>query len=257
MARKKQRLHFFGQGRNTPVYDELCESPAYRVLTPSERIVLVDFLRTYSRASSWDSEPVPDGFNFSFAHCKEVVSEKWFYSAIKRILAVGFFDCPPEIQEGKPMAPRRFVPSRRWAKYKPSATEAKQLARFENGKRKRLDRHRKRRTDFRAGLDSPNEEKPKGNGVRGHHWNGVRGHEILKPAATGTEYVDTMAQNGVSDRNKVRGLSIAIRTAPLEGGTLTERTPDWDWLEDLLLLKFLDWPWEGLDSEIAVLASRN
>lgn len=166
MSRSKGKGHkprgTFGTGHSTPIYEELQESPAYQVLTSAQRCVLVDMLRQYSRASSWDTTAIPDGFQYTFGHCREPVSEVTFLNAVNRFREVGFFRVPPDIQEFRPAAPRRFVPSSDWRTFKPpKSQQAKMFAQSEK-KKSRLENKRKRRTDFRVSVGkSKNGKSPK------------------------------------------------------------------------------------------------
>lgn len=149
----------FGIGRGTQLRWDLLDSVAYNVLTPMQAQILNDMLRTYYRASNWDTAGVPGGFTYTYSQCRVFASEKTFYRAIRRICLVGFFRCPPEIQENRPAAPYRFVESADWMKYEPTVDEQSVLRKFKADKNRRLAQKKRRRTDFRVGLGQSEREK--------------------------------------------------------------------------------------------------
>lgn len=158
---RPKRRYSYGQGAFTLLYDELRSKLAYQDLSPTHRLVLLDMLRVYGRASNGDTVGVSSGFIYTYSHCQEVVSRNEFYRAIRRILEVGFFDAPPEKQELRAAAPRRFLPSNRWQKYEPAREQASKLRKRKAKKETRLARDRKRRTDFRTGLGvTPRAKRP-------------------------------------------------------------------------------------------------
>lgn len=138
--RKKYRTprHTFGSGGFLRLYWNVLDSVAYRVLTPSQRLVLIDMLREYFGASSFDTDRIPDGFTYTYGQCTVDITDKTFYSAIRRIRKVGFFDRPIEIQEHRPAAPNRYVPSAAWEKYRPSDIERQKLNEFTVRKKKAI-----------------------------------------------------------------------------------------------------------------------
>lgn len=191
---KEQRLHFFGQGRNTPVYDELRESEAYRVLGHIARLVLIDMLRVYCRASAWDTRLVDGGFAYTLTMCDEPVSKNQFYDAVRRIQEVGFFEDRPDLREKRALAPRQFMPSRRWTKYKPTDAESAKLRRLDAHKTRTRNRDRMRRAKYRDEQSRHPKKKTK-SPERG-------GHQSPERGGYGAEKVASSPRSGEDTRPK-------------------------------------------------------
>ena len=154
---KRRRFGTYGTGKTTPIFDELRRSEAYRILSQTQRLILLDMLRVYCRASCWDTERVPEGFRFTYEQCEERISETGFYQVMRRLLKVGFLSAPPEIQEGRPAAPRRYLPCEDWRSYEPTADERRRLRGFENARKARLKKKKHRRANYWTNT-SPNED---------------------------------------------------------------------------------------------------
>lgn len=159
MSRKKAkktpsaRLTFSaGQKYYTPIFEDIRKTAAYRTLTPNQKVILLDMMRQYHRASAFDTESIDKtGFQYTYGHCMEVVSDTAFYDAIKAILRRGWFECPPIMQEPRPAAPRRYIPSQKWRQYEPTELEGKSLVEKEEGKRAKLASDRLRVADHFSG----------------------------------------------------------------------------------------------------------
>lgn len=159
-GRKRERLGYYGEGAGwTPIHDELKACDAYRILSATERLVLLAWIRVYHKASGADMTELEDGFEYVWAVCDEDVSEGAFYRARKRICLLGFFEQPPDIQSLRPGAPARFTPSREWLRYRATGEEAKAIARHNKTKKDRLRRAQRRRTKFRAEMGSDKNRK--------------------------------------------------------------------------------------------------
>lgn len=149
---KDKGLDTYGTGYPTPLRKEVLESVAYKVLAPTEKLILADMLRAYFRRTHWDKVPLPDGMTFTWTQCQEIVSENSFQSAVRRICRNGFFSAPPEIQERRPCAPRRYGATTKWRDYKATEQEAKRLSRHLESKTVRTTAKRQRRNKFRENL---------------------------------------------------------------------------------------------------------
>lgn len=148
---KNRHLGFFGsEGWFTPIYQELKVTDAYRVLTPSERLILEDLIRVYLKTSNLGKEHLESGFEYTWSVCLENVWEDTLGRAKRRLLEVGFIDAPPEIQSERPGAPTRYQPSSSWRKYKPSADEANKIASYNKRRKKRIAEKNRRRSRFRS-----------------------------------------------------------------------------------------------------------
>ena len=127
-------------------------SNAYRVLRPKQKLVLLDMIRVYRKASSGDKVYPKGGFQYVWEVCEEDVSESAFYRIRQRLVAVGFFSCPAEIQSMRAGAATRFLPSRDWTNFMAKGIEAKKLAERNRSKKKRLSAKQRRLTDHRTSL---------------------------------------------------------------------------------------------------------
>lgn len=158
-SEKNSRPYAYSAGRSIPIPEDVLKSDAYKVLTDFQSRILINFIGAYCRASNWGKRPVPDGFEFTHTTCGLDVSSKRFYQARRRIVDVGFFDCPPEVQVLRPSAPARFVASVDWKAYEPTAEEESRLRKRGAVRRKRLDRDRQRKTDFLSKLPGRKTER--------------------------------------------------------------------------------------------------
>ena len=138
-------------GSGVYVADEMKTVDAWHMLSATERLVLLEMHRAFMRASRFDTEDISgEGFDFPQSYCRELVDDKTFQTARQKIVAVGWFDDPAELQSGKPGMPKRYAPSDRWRTYTPSPEEAAVLRRRRARLESRTKRDRRRRTDFLA-----------------------------------------------------------------------------------------------------------
>lgn len=152
---KRKRLQTYGEGHPTPITMAIVQSEAYKVLKPTDKLVLADALRAYFRVSHWDTDPPKTGFTYTWSQCNESVSQRCFYEAMRKLCAIGFFETPPAIQETKPNAPKRYKQSPLWATYTASTRERADMAMDEAKKQARLSRDVTRRTAFREKATIP------------------------------------------------------------------------------------------------------
>lgn len=148
-SNKKLKHSYYGTGRFTPVYDDLVQSEAYRCLTKATRLILIDMMRTYWRASSFGRMNLSGGFTYSYATCREEISEKRFYEARQRLVDAGFFEFDPMIQPSDPQASKRYLPSSAWTKYKPTKDQRIHLAESNKAKKVRIAGKRQGLANYR------------------------------------------------------------------------------------------------------------
>lgn len=154
---RSRAARHFGSSPFTLVSDELRKSLAYKCLTPTARLVLIDMIGKYHLASQCDKEALgPLGFQYVFLRCSEPVSKNSFYEAVKQIVEHGFFACPPEIQPLSVARPARYLPSTAWRTWSNPDAE-KKLRQREQRKENGIKRDQKRRNDYHR-RDVPSEK---------------------------------------------------------------------------------------------------
>ena len=138
----KQRFKTYGRAHHCVlINNELRESDAYKTLTPSARLVLIDWIGRYNAKSKLDTINIKGtGFTYAYADCTEAVNESTYKAARKAIVAKGFFECPPSMQTLKPGSRHIFIPSTKWRSYKPTVVEAKVIATGNKSRKKALQR---------------------------------------------------------------------------------------------------------------------
>jgi hypothetical protein len=205
MPKQKTRpMDTFGGRYNVPVSDELRLSLAYKILTHTQKLILIDMLRVYCSASWWDTQPVnAEAFCYTYKQCTETVSDKCFHGAVRRICRVGFFDAPLEIQEQAPAAPRRYRPSTDWRRHEPTRDEKRKIYRFEANKKSRITKKKRRRADFRAKLGAPRDET-RGKEIRRHDQNKLRRRQENEFPSSRTNYADVHPNIAPFDWNNLR-----------------------------------------------------
>lgn len=144
----------YGQYGFVMVYNDLKNSSAYRCLKPTERLILIDMIRVYSKVSKRGAERVPEGFPYTFPMCMEDVCETSFQRGIRTLMAKGFFSAPPTIQDDRPGSPKYYHQSYEWTKYEPSKEETRKLNEYNYKKKNRQKAKQRRMTNFRAGYKS-------------------------------------------------------------------------------------------------------
>ncbi len=124
------------------------ESQGWCALKPLARVILLEMLDVYFRASGWEKRAGPiarDGFYFAWSQCRESISENAFLAARKEILRVGFFTSPIERTLGGAML---FMPSATWRKYRFTESERKRIEAARISKASQVAQHRDRRRKF-------------------------------------------------------------------------------------------------------------
>lgn len=130
---------WFGKAEGEHDYrfpEALFTSEAWLVLTPSQRNILLDWIRAYFHASSWETKDIThEGFVYPWSACDVDVCESTFTAARQQICKVGFFESPVDLQDKVWHDGIRFIPSDRWRRYKamPEERRAWRSRRGENG----------------------------------------------------------------------------------------------------------------------------
>jgi hypothetical protein len=130
--------------------DEMMASDSYRVLTPLQRCILLDVLRTirnkyreflpeYARSRS---------FTYTYSECRVPASENAFHGALRELLRVGWLDVLPEHQRAAIAGPIYYTVSERWKKYTLRAEERIKLSAKTNGKKRRVEQNRERKAEL-------------------------------------------------------------------------------------------------------------
>ncbi|GMW00706.1 MAG: hypothetical protein AMXMBFR84_18430 [Candidatus Hydrogenedentota bacterium] len=97
------------QGFYTPIHDRLLYSSAFQSLTNAQQIVLIEMYRDWWKTSQCGANPA---IVFAFAYnTGRLVRERAFYEALKRIVALGFFE---SVESGRMGLANRFRISRLW-----------------------------------------------------------------------------------------------------------------------------------------------
>lgn len=147
--KKLPRRGTFGSGSFIVLYEDMLSALAFRVLSPTEKLVLVDMLRIYRKASKGDTGVVLGGFNYTWSHCKTDVSERAFYKSRRRIVELGFFKVLGEDQAGRLGESHRFSTSELWKKdERVTAEQRRKLMKSDEAKKAKLKRGRDRKTDY-------------------------------------------------------------------------------------------------------------
>ena len=136
--------------------DSFLKSVAYRVLTPMERLVMRDMFRCFSICTRGNKVGIDQhGFEYTFGHCLEPCTDRSFYSAVRRICSVGFFNRAPELEAMRSGSPNKYLPSARWTVYEATESEAEKLRSNDLEKNRRIAKARGRRSAFLANISRP------------------------------------------------------------------------------------------------------
>lgn len=161
MAQNKKYLRrkTFGDGPGVYVTNELRNSTAYKLLTPNEKLVLIDMIRRYYLKSGGDKTSLKGtGFTYIFADCMEGVDSKTFHCARRRLCEVGFFARTDNLKLIMPASPDVFEESIQWKSYVPSEMESTKLSRREGRKTALIERNKARRRGFFQRREGNNSE---------------------------------------------------------------------------------------------------
>lgn len=149
----------FGHGRGVYLTDEIRQSAAYRVLSPTEKLVLMDFIRKYYRASSGDKTDIRGaGFAYTFQDTLETVDAKTFYRARGRICAVGFFIRDDSLKRLQAGAVDVFIPSEGWRTFTPDTEAARRMESQAARKVDYIERGKERKRQFNRRRGGVNHE---------------------------------------------------------------------------------------------------
>ena len=142
---------FFGAGKFLAVSSELRASLAYQSLSHASRLVLLDMLWAYGRASQGDTLRLDRGFRFTYGMCAEPIARGTFYRAIRELKAHGFFAEPLQLQPLVPGGPSVYVPSSDWRKFAntPEGQAAERtMQKFRTAKGRLISQDNTRRTKY-------------------------------------------------------------------------------------------------------------
>lgn len=148
--------HWWGNAPFALISDELRESLAYKSLTHATKLVLFDLIGFAYKKSDGSKDSLKEGFEYTFAVCREVCSEGTFDDARKMLIERGFIECPPKLQPLIVARPAVYVPSTKWREWRDPVAE-KAIARREAAKRAGIKRDQQRRTAY---LTKPRETRP-------------------------------------------------------------------------------------------------
>ena len=147
--KRGKQLDHYGTGQGLFLRDEIPVALGYRVLSAVEKLVLMEWLRTYGKASHGDTVDLGDtGVLFTFSQVREDVAESSFKRARRRLIQIGWFQSAPHLKPLRPGAPNRYLPSTDWRAYEPTAAESAALRKRTAVKAASLKRARCRRADF-------------------------------------------------------------------------------------------------------------
>lgn len=148
-GKRHKVLGFHGTGKGVYLTNEMRESIAYLTLTSTEKLVLVDFVRMFRRASSGDTRDIRDiGFTFTMAHMLELIDHKTFYRAREKICQLGFFKRADSLKQIKACAPDVFIPSTDWKKFKPDPATEQSIRKKKEQQKTYLKRNEERKRKF-------------------------------------------------------------------------------------------------------------
>jgi len=134
---------FYGNtGMFIKLYDAILDSPAYEVLGPTSRCVLLDMFRVV-RNKFRDIPPeaaTQTSFTFTFDECRLNVSHNTFRKAMKELRRVGWVELKAEHQRDGVATPIQYTVSERWRDYRRSEKERADCYKRERVKDKQLRR---------------------------------------------------------------------------------------------------------------------
>ncbi len=134
---------FFSQTGTTseswrPICDSLKRSIAYRTLTSTEKLILLDMIRVLHRELTMSEKgieghenPFEYGFMYSFAVCEEDVAPSTFHLSTNILVEKGFFRVVFVPNSG---LPKIYHPIKKWLSYEPTEKENSSLKNIERKK---------------------------------------------------------------------------------------------------------------------------
>ncbi len=160
---KRSKLNY-GDGTFLMVSDAVRSSIAYRSLTNAHRLVFLDMMGAYMKASKGDTRSIDDsGFTYTFEQCRERIARATFYRATREIVKAGFFTTRPDLQPMRGGEATIYGPSCDWTKLDRSeaGTDARaKVERSERAKQLQIKRDRLRRGVFYRRLPSDKDTGP-------------------------------------------------------------------------------------------------
>jgi len=154
-SRNTKRMNTFGAGRGCYITNAVRESDAYQCLSPSAKLVLLDFIRVYYHKSRGDSISIRgDGFQFTYLDCIEGMDHKTFVNGRRQVCEHGFFTKDASLKALIPGAADIYIPSSDWMRYKPTDSESARLDTQRRRRRNTLERsHQRKRKFIQGGRD--------------------------------------------------------------------------------------------------------
>lgn len=149
-AKRSRQFGHFGKGLSVQLFFEMLDSQACLALSGTEYRVLSEMMRKFQKLSGWDTRRLDEGMTFTWNDCPFVIAERTFRDAVGRIMSLGFFELDPQYEGGGLCSARRFVPSRKWTKYKMKSDERKEFDSHFRRKRTRIQGKRRRRANLLA-----------------------------------------------------------------------------------------------------------
>lgn len=152
MAKKNKLPDTYGKGFWLQLFDDVHLSTAYKALTPLQRLILIDMIRTWARACNYAgaASVSETGIMYTYASCAEVCDEGVFYTALKAIEQKGWFCKDYSRDNPRPGKPHRHFPSTDWRNYKPTSEEGGTLRGRKLRKETTLAKGKKRLVDYGA-----------------------------------------------------------------------------------------------------------
>jgi hypothetical protein len=149
-GRNSERLAYYWANKEpfVALSEGMRKSVAWKVLTATQRLILLEMLSVYYIVSLGNKAKIGDtGFAFTYSRCTVECSEITFRHSRERFLDIGWFKAPPMIQSTVPGSATLFAPCREWGQYEAIESEARGLKKRAKGKAARLTRDKKCKRD--------------------------------------------------------------------------------------------------------------
>ena len=156
---KRQRLNTYGSSkRGVFLNNDVRLSDAYRALSATQRLILIDMIYRYNAKSGGDTANIRDiGFTYCYNDCSEIVDALTFRRARQELVAKGFFTLAHDLKGLKPGGLNVYRPSTDWKRYKLTETETARIAKATRRRKDTLARDKQRRRDHAQKKRAKNE----------------------------------------------------------------------------------------------------